>query len=225
LVTKKRKKKKNEENSRRLLGGHMELIDKYLGEARKKKTVKKKPIPRVKGKGKYFFGIKSNPKGWYQKPEMMGHRWSAETLDSLEQVLNTYSKSKAQKWLIDTVYGTPADLKKIDGENSWHYFNNITKKDIANLQFVLRKVDSMKSDYAALLSMINRKSGMLKDRLTWALEYLAYKHDRERYLEQYKKDFGLYGLQPDEAEERFEKYHKNLFKKIDQLSSKGMLGH
>jgi hypothetical protein len=191
----------------------MNLMDKYIGEAKKKK-----PIPKVKGKGKYNFGIKNNPDGWYQNPSMMGHRWSAETLDALEVVLNTYSKSKMQKWIINNVYGTPADLKKIDGENSWHYFNNITKKDIATLQFVLRKVDSMKKDYNALLSNVSRKTGMLKSRLIWALEILAYKHDRERYLDSYIRTFGFYGLPRDEAEERFERYHKGIAKKIDGQS-------
>ena len=199
-------------------------IDKYLGEAKRRKSPKKKPIPKVKGKGKYHFGIKMNPDGWYQKPGMMGHHWSIETVDALEKVLNTYSKSKMQKWVITAVYGTPADLKKIDGENSWHYFNNITKKDIATLQFVLRKVDSMKTDYAALLRNINKKGGYLKDRLTWALEILAYRHDKEKYLQDYIKAFGLYGLQPEEAKERFEKYHKGISKKIDG-QSKGMMGH
>ncbi len=200
------------------------LLEKYLPEAKRRKTPKKKPIPKVKGKGRYHFGIKMNPDGWYQKPAMMGHRWAAETVDSLEQVLNTYSKSKMQKWIIDTVYGTPADLKKIDGENSWHYFNNITKKDIAILQYVLRRVDSMKKDYAALLRMVDKKSGMLKDRLTWALEVLAYKHDKEAYMKDYIRAYGFYGMEPEEAKDRFERYHKGISKKISG-QDKGMMGH
>lgn len=199
------------------------LLEKYIGEA-KRKAPKKKAIPKVKGKGKYSFGIKNDPEGWYQKPKMMGHRWSKETVDSLEKVLNTYSKSKQQKWIIGSVYGTPQDLKKIDGENSWHYFNNIAKKDIAILQFVLRKADSMKADYAALLRNVEKKTGMLKNRLIWALEILAYKHDREAYLKDYMRAFGLYGMEPEEAEKRFEKYHAGISKKIDGQST-GMMGH
>ena len=194
------------------------LVEKYLGE--KRKAPKKKTIPKVKGKGKYNFGIKKDPDGWYHKPEMMGHRWSRETVDALENVLNTYSKSKIQKWIIDNVYGTPADLAKID---SWHYFNNIAKKDIAILQFVLRKADTMKKDYASLLGNVEKKTGMLKNRLIWALEVLAYKHDRERYLESYIRAFSLYGLERKDSEERFERYHKGIAKKM-QGQSKGLMG-
>lgn len=191
----------------------MEILEKYLGEAKKKKST---TIPKMKGKGKYHFGIKNDPDGWYNKPEMMGHRWSAETLDALEAVLNTYSKSKMQKWIIDNVYGTPKDLAKI--EYSWHYFNNVTKKDIAILQFVLRRVDKMKKEYANLLYKVENKSGMLKSRLNWALEILAYKYDKEKYLDYYIRSFGYYGMARDEAKDRFERYHKGIAKKIDGQS-------
>lgn len=201
----------------------MVLLEKYIGEAKRKKAPKKKAIPKVKGKGKYHFGIKKDPEGWYQQPKMMGHRWSKETVDALEKVLNTYSKSKQQKWIINSVYGSPQDVAKIDGENSWHYFNNITKKDIAILQFVLRKADSMKSDYAALLRNVGSKTGMLKNRLTWALEVLAYKHDKEAYLQDYIKNFGFYGMDKEEAEDRFERYHKGIMKKIDG-QDRGLMG-
>ena len=69
-----------------------------------------------------------------------------------------------------------------------------------------------------------RSGGYLKDRLTWALEILAYRYDKEKYLQDYIKAFGLYGLQPEEAKERFEKYHKGISKKIDG-QAKGMMGH
>lgn len=191
----------------------MILLERYLGEAKKKK--KPTTIPKMKGKGKYHFGIKNDPDGWYHKPEMMGHRWSAETVDALEVVLNTYSKSKMQKWVIDNVYGTPKDLLKIKGENSWHYFNNITKKDIAILQWVLRRVDKMKKDYASLLYQFQNKSGLLKSRLDWALELLAYKYDNEAYLDSYIRTYGFYGMEREEARDRFERYHKGISKKID----------
>ena len=76
----------------------LSLIDKYLIEA-------KKLIPKVRGKGKYNFGIKHDPEGWYQNPSMMGHHWAKESLDRVEAVINTYSKSKLQKWIVDNVFG------------------------------------------------------------------------------------------------------------------------
>jgi hypothetical protein len=184
----------------------MDLIDKYLGEAK---------IPKVKGKGKYNFGIKNDPEGWYQKPEMMGHRWAKESLDRLENVLNTYSKTKLQKWIIDVVFGTPSEINKTKHE--WHYFaNNITKKDVANLQFALRRVDSsVKDGMYALLSSIEKKSGMLKSRLNWALETLAYKYDKDNYLKWYMTAYGMLGMEPKEAMDRFERYHKGISKKIE----------
>ena len=190
----------------------LKKFDKFMVEA------KKKPIPKVKGKGKYNFGIKYDPEGWYQKPEMMGHRWARESLDSLEAVMNTYSKSKLQKYVLDNVFGTPAKISK--EKNDWHYFaNHITKKDIANLQFVLRRIDSsIKGGMYSLLRSIEKKSSMLKSRLNWVLEVLEYKHDYEVYLKNYIAQYGLLGLAHEEAKERFERYHKGIKKKVDGQS-------
>lgn len=188
----------------------MSLIDKYIGEAKKKSGA----IPRVKGgKGRYHFGIKFDPNGWYQKPEMAGHNWAKESLDALENVINTYSKTALQKWVIEFAYGTPQEMKK--EKQSWHFFaNNVTKKDIATLQFVLRRVDkAKKGGMYALKSNVDRKSSLLKDRLTWALELLSYKHDKEAYLKGYIQAYGFYGMEPKEAQERFEKYHDGIRKK------------
>lgn len=186
---------------------------KYLTEA------KRKSIPKVKGKGKYNFAIKFVPDGWYQNPKMAGHSWAKETVDKLEEVLNTYSKSKLQKWVLDNVYGTPQQMardKYWKSEDSWHFFNQTTKKDIANLQYTLRRIDSSKKEgMSALLYRVQDKTGVLKNRLIWALEILAYKYDKENYLKWYMREFGLLGMQPDEAMDRFERYHKGISKKID----------
>ena len=192
----------------------MNLVEKYLGEA----------IPKVKGgKGRYQFGIKSDPNEWYQKPEMMGHRWAIETLDKLESVLNTYSKSALQKWFIDKVFGTPQKLQR--EKQSWHYFaNNVTKKDIANIQYVLRRLDQAKKQgIYALLTNIDRKSSMAKSRMTWALEVLAYENDYDNYLKGYINTFGFYGMEPEEAKKRFEKYHKGIKQKLES-DSVGLAG-
>jgi hypothetical protein len=73
----------------------------------------------------------------------------------------------------------------------------------------------MKADYAALLRNVEKKSGMLKNRLSWALEVLAYKHDKEAYLKDYIRAFGFMGMPAEEARDRFERYHKGIMKKID----------
>jgi len=187
----------------------MRLTD-YLTEVKKKKA-KKKGIPKAKGK-KYSFGIKSDPNDWYQKPEMMGHRWAIESLDRVEEIMNTYSKSKLQKWVIAQVWGTPEEIKKIGlkkTEYTWHTFaTNYTKKDAMLLQYTLRRVDKYKKNMSDLMYDISNKTGTLKTRLLWALEHLSYVLDKERYKEQYIRDMGWYGLKPGEADKRFEEYHK-----------------
>ena len=59
-----------------------------------------------------------------------------------------------------------------------------------------------------LLYDISNKTGVMKTRLIWALEHLSYSLDKEKYKEQYIRNMGLYGLKPDEADKRFEDYHK-----------------
>lgn len=173
----------------------MDLINKYLTE----KT--------------YDFSIKKDEEGWYLKPQMMGHKWNAPIVDSLEDLLNTYNKSVLQKWIIKIVYGTP---EEINNKTDWHFFNNITKKDLASLQYVLRRVDKAKSEgMYNLLWWLYRKSGLLKSRLTWALELLAYKHDYDNYLKGYSSGVGFYGLKGDQAKERFDRYHQGLLSRQD----------
>ena len=115
----------------------------YISEAKKKKA-KKKGIPKAKGK-KYSFSVKSDPNDWYQKPEMMGHRWAIESLDRVEEIINTYSKTKLQKWVISQVWGTPEELKK--EKYTWNTFaTHYTKKDAMLLQFTLRRLDKYKKN-------------------------------------------------------------------------------
>ncbi len=182
----------------------MRLTD-YLTEVKKKKP-KKKGIPKAKGK-KYSFAIKNDPDDWYQKPEMMGHRWAIESLDKVEEIINTYSKTKLQKWVISQVWGTPEELKKT--KYTWHTFaTNYTKKDAMLLQFTLRRVDKYKKNMADLLNDVSNKTGVLKSELIWALEHLSYTLDKEKYKEQYIRSMGWYGMSPEDADKRFEEYHK-----------------
>ena len=183
----------------------------YLTEVKKKKA-KKKGIPKAKGK-KYSFAVKSDPNDWYMKPEMMGHRWAIESLDRVEEIINTYSKSKLQKWLITQVWGTPQELKS-NKEWTWHTFSTFyTKKDAMLLQFTLRKLDKYKKNMSDLLHDVANKTGVLKNKLIWSLEHLSYVLDREKYKEQYIKDMGWYGMDQKDADERFEEYHKRQLSK------------
>ena len=177
----------------------------YISEAKKKKA-KKKAIPKAKGK-KYSFSVKSDPNDWYQKPEMMGHRWAIESLDRVEEIINTYSKTKLQKWVISQVWGTPEEIKK--EKYTWNTFStHYTKKDAMLLQFTLRRLDKYKKNMSDLLYDISNKTGVMKNELIWALEHLSYKLDTEKYKEQYIRDMGWYGMTPEDADKRFETYHK-----------------
>lgn len=180
----------------------------YIKEAKKKKG----GIPKAKGK-KYSFAEKNDPDGWYQNPGMMGEVWAKEGLDRVEGILNTYSKSKLQKWVIAQIWGTPQEIKT--KKFSWHTFStHYTKKDAMLLQYTLRRVDKFqKTGMAALLYDVSKKKGVLKDELSWALEHLAYKFDKEAYMQEYIRNMGWYGMDPDEAEKRFESYHKSLIGK------------
>ena len=130
-------------------------LDTFLSEAKKKAG-----IPKSKGK-KYSFGIKDDPKGWYQNPGMMGEVWAKESLDRVEEIINTYSKTKLQKWVIEQIWGTPAEVKK--AKHSWHRFaTHYTKKDAMLLQYVLRRVDKYKNNMASLLYDVYHKQGIMK---------------------------------------------------------------
>jgi hypothetical protein len=147
-----------------------------------------------------YNNIKKDPKGWYQEPGMLGHRWAKETLESIERIVNKYGSSDWQKYIISNCFNF--DIK---GQDTWHVFtNHFSKKYLAHIQFVLRNGGKMSA--LQLLWWRSQKSGYLKDELDWALEYAAYKHDPEKYTEWYSRTMGFYGLPKDEAAHRLKKY-------------------
>jgi len=149
-----------------------------------------------------FNKLKDDPESWYNKPKMAGHSWTKETVDSIESLFNKVVKTEKQKILASVLF----DFDNAD----WHYFYNTTKKDIKLYSYILRRID--KQDPLTLLDWYNSKKGVLKDSLSHILEYLSYKKNREAYLKMYSRMFGFYGMASDDAEKRFEKYHKSLEK-------------
>jgi len=157
-----------------------------------------------------FSNIKNDPNSFYNKPKMRGHYWAIEKLDMMEQVANKYGKTDLQRWLLDYVWRFDIDDRD---DNAWHYFENrITKKHISLMRQTLRAVDKSKEDGTMddLRIKIMDKQGMLKDRLTWSMELLAWEHDRDDYIRSYQRDMAYLGMKPAESRERLGRYIDSL---------------
>ncbi len=71
---------------------------------------------------KYSFKIRKDKTSFYNDPKMVGHNMAKDTVDSIESLLNKVIKDKKQKIVADILFDLDAD--------NWHYFHNITKKDV-----------------------------------------------------------------------------------------------
>lgn len=151
----------------------------------------------------FNFSVKKKKGSFYNEPDMVGHQIAKERVDQLDLLVEKLSKTRKQKILLDLLI----NFKSTD----WHYFNNITKKDIQTYSYILRRID--KKSPLELYLWHEKRSGVLKDRLTHILEYLSYmSKDKNRYMKYYIEGFKFYGLPEKEAKKRFEKYHKGLEK-------------
>jgi hypothetical protein len=170
------------------------------------KTFKMEGVPEEK------FGwehIKKDPNSFYNDPKMMGHTWAKEQLDLANQTLKPYIKTKLQKFLASNMLDYSA--------NGWNYFAvHLSKKDIMITRMALRRIDKAMKEPGGVTGLLNRvqgRTGLLKSGLIHALEFLAYKHDRETYKKDYVQGFAYLGLTGKPAEDRFDRYHKELGEK------------
>lgn len=153
-----------------------------------------------------FINIKKDPKSFYNNPDyMLGYKWARERLIEIERIANKYGSSPFQKYILVNVFDFNMPSKK----DSWHVFEgNWDKKYIRHVMFVLKNSGSYTP--LQLLTWRDYKSGYLKTPLDWTLEYASYVSNREEYLPKYKRAVGFYGMNPGEAEKRFETYHQKL---------------
>jgi len=156
-----------------------------------------------------FTRLKKDPDSWYNKVEMLGHKWAKEKVEMIERIANKYGGTDWQKYIISNVF----DFTQ-EGKRSWHYFTGspITGKYLAHIQFCLRNGGSMSA--LQLLLWRVRKSGVVRDALDYALEYAAYKHDPEKYSEWYARAMGFYGLPPEEGAHRLKRYIDRIAPKV-----------
>ena len=151
---------------------------------------------------KFKFDVQDDSKSFYNDPKMLGHHWAAETLNSIISLFKVV-KTKKQKTLA---------LALVDQDaTSWHYFNNITNKEVKQWSYVLRRIDCTQP--LDLLIWLQNKSGCLKNKLHHILESMSYKHNQTAYLDHYAKNRRFFGMDRQEAEERFHSYHAMISEK------------
>ena len=150
------------------------------------------------------FDAQADRNGFYNAPQMMGHRWAAENLDNVAALYNKVVKTDLQASVFDAVVD-----KQI---TSWSYWCNITKKDISQWSYVLRRLG--KVEPLTLLVWLGNKSGCLKSHLYHIIEHMAYQQNQEAYLEYYVAGFRFFGMDRNEAIERFHGYHADISEKI-----------
>ena len=150
---------------------------------------------------------KTRKSEWFTKPTMVGEIRSRKTVATAEAIITKYAKTKRTKALAKYVV---RDIPE------WHYWNNISKKELNMLRFVLRRLDkafSEKGGLTRLLAMYQNRTGCLKGHLDWVLEHLAYTHDKSARVKDYARNMGFWGMTKKEAMDRLTEYHVNLVKK------------
>lgn len=152
---------------------------------------------------------KTRKSEWFANPTMRGHIWSQETIANAEAIITKCAKTKRTKALANYVIRDIPD---------WHYWNDISKKHLNMLRFVLRRLEkafSEKGGLTRLLAMYQNRTGCLKCPLDWALEHLAYTYDKPAYVKDYTRNMGFFGMTKKEATDRLNEHHKNLVKKYE----------
>ena len=152
---------------------------------------------------------KTRKSEWFTNPTMCGEIWSQETVATAEAIITKYAKTKRTKALANYVI---RDIPE------WHYWNNISKKELNMLRFVLRRLDkafSEKGGLTRLLAMYQNRTGCLKGHLDWVLEHLAYTFDKSARVKDYTRNMGFWGMNKKEATNRLTEYQKNLVQKHD----------
>lgn len=148
---------------------------------------------------------------WFVNPKMAGHTWAKNAVVEAEAIVTKWSKTKLQKQASAYI------LPECDVWNFW--CNDVSKSHLAKLRWVLKRLTKetvkTKGGVTSVLRGYEHRAGIMKTRIHWFLEALAYKHDREAYLASYQSAFGFYGLSKDEAEERFTEYNEKLVKKVN----------
>ena len=145
---------------------------------------------------------------WYKKGGMTGYVWSKETLLKAEKSLKDpkLKKTKIQKYLLKN----SLDLSAVD----WHYFNNMTNKDIQLLKHALKKVN--KNNVVSELHWIESRSGMLRTPLTRAMHVLAYKLQPEKYIAGQARIYKSYGMDEGQGKERAKSIVENFEKGLSK---------
>tara|TARA_R100001163_G_C5045884_1_gene183207 strand:+ start:287 stop:796 length:510 start_codon:yes stop_codon:yes gene_type:complete len=152
---------------------------------------------------------KTRKSEWFANPTMCGHIWSQETVANAEAIITKCAKTKRTKALANYVIRDIPD---------WHYWNDISKKHLNMLRFVLRRLEkafSEKGGLTRLLAMYQNRNGCLKCPLDWSLEHLAYTYDKPACVKDYTRNMGFFGMTKKEATDRLTEYHKNLVKKYE----------
>ena len=152
---------------------------------------------------------KTRKSEWFTNPTMCGEIWSQETVANAEAIITKYAKTKRTKALANYVI---RDIPE------WHYWNNITKKELNMLRWVLRRLDKAFTETGGLtrlLAMYQSRTGCLKGHLDWVLEHLAYTYDKSARVKDYARNMGFWGMTKKESMNRLTEYQKNLVKKHD----------
>lgn len=140
--------------------------------------------------------IKRQKGNWYNNPEMAGHHWAADMLDTVNTIVKDprLNKTKLQKYVI-------ANSFRFDKDVNWHYFaNHLTQKYVAHVKHMLKRLT--KDNLLSELRWTEQRSGMIRSPLEKAMRVLAYKTNRNKYLDYASSGYKFYGMSTEDARKR-----------------------
>lgn len=151
------------------------------------------------------FAAENSPN--FTNPSCLGDQWGIDlitfTKEGLKQI--THANSKV---VVKAAYS-----RLVDAETPHDFYHQSSKKYANQVRIAAKRMVSGRYTPMQLLNWKESQSSCLKDHLDHILEILAYKFDKEPYLNSYCKSFGFYGMSREDAEKRFEEYHTDLLKR------------
>jgi hypothetical protein len=139
-----------------------------------------------------------------QKPQgevtCLGDREALKTWEKAKAIAREYAKKKEERLLFALVIPTSGDLR-----DWWH----LTEKDLNLFRFAVRMLRKDRS-YLEVNFAVSNRHALIKSKFLRGLEFLAYKYEREDFLNTQMSHWGGFGMTKEEQRERAANYGKRL---------------
>ncbi len=132
----------------------------------------------------------------------LGDRDALKTWEKAKEIAREYARTKEERALLKLI---------IPEENNLRSWWNITDKELNLFRFAVRMLRKGES-YMTINLAVAQRHGTLKSKFLRGLEFLAYKYEREAFINRQMSHWGFFGLSKEEQQKRASEYGEKLMK-------------